>query len=185
MKDFGKVKYFKFSAIDPDEAEFCDIIINLETDRIESGMIKIGEEGDDKIIVNGLNNWGNLVNPEYSIFGKVDDSGSYYLLDKDMNPIFEHHGNVPNLMKYYNEHPILDNCIDIKIIDLEKSLLAHNIKPKISFNNPDDWDEIMSDDKITGYHKGMGEAYRIIINIINNSKDPIKDILHEINKFKY
>ena len=184
-KDFTRVKYLKFSAIDPEEAEFCDIVINLETDKIETGMIKIGEEGDDKIIVNGKNKWGNLVNPEYSIYANVSNNGSYYILDKKLNPLYEHYGSVPNLMKYYNKHPILDNCIDIKIVDLEKSLLAHNIKPKISFNNPDDWTPVMTDMNKRYYANGMKDAYDSIKMIIDNNtaEDSMTAILTLINNF--
>ena len=186
-KDFSRVKYLKFSAIDPEEAEFCDIVINLETDKIESGMIKIGEEGDDKVIVNGLNKWGNLVNPEYSIYAAVGNNGSYYLLDEKLNPLYEHHGNVPKLMKYYNEHSILDNCIDIKIVDLEKSLLAHNDKHKINFNDPDDWHPVMTDMNKKYYAYGIEDAYDSIRKIINNNdnaKDSLTAILTLINNFK-
>lgn len=186
-KDFSRVKYLKFSAIDPEEAEFCDIVINLETDKIESGMIKIGEEGDDKVIVNGLNKWGNLVNPEYSIYAAVGNNGSYYLLDEKLNPLYEHHGNVPKLMKYYNEHSILDNCIDIKIVDLEKSLLAHAIKHKINFNDPDDWQPVMTDMNKKYYAYGIEDAYDSIRKIINNNdnaKDSMTAILALINNFK-
>lgn len=185
-KDFTRVKYLKFSAIDPEEAEFCDIVINLETDKIESGMIKIGEQGDDKIIVNGLNKWGNLVNPEYSIYANVGNNGSYYLLDEKLNPLYEHYGSVPNLMKYYNEHPILDNCIDIKIVDLEKSLLAHDIKPKISYNNPDEWHPVMTDMNKKYYADGIEDAYNSIKKIIDNNtaEDSLTAILTLINNFK-
>lgn len=184
-KDFTRVKYLKFSAIDPEEAEFCDIVINLETDKIESGMIKIGEDGDDKVIVNGKNKWGNLVNPEYSIYANVGNNGSYYLLDEKLNPLYEHYGSVPKLMKYYNEHPILDNCIDIKIVDLEKSLLAHNIKPKISFNNPDDWKPVITDINKKYYVNGIKDAYDSIKKIIDNNtaEDSMTAILTLINNF--
>lgn len=144
MKDFSTIRYFKFSAIDPSEAEFCNVIIDLFDDKIISGVIKIGEEGEDRetIIVNGRNKWGNLVNPEYSIFAQVNDKGSYYLLDEKGMPVYEHHGSVPKLMKYYNEHPILDNCIDILIENLETGKLKHSSKHKINYNDINDWIEI-------------------------------------------
>ena len=187
-KDFSRVKYLKFTACDPWEAEFHDVVINLEDDIIVSGIIKIGEENEDRttIIVN-KNGWENLEKSDYSIFAKVVDEGSYYLLDNDMKPVYECHGYVPSLMDYYNCEPGYGDCIDIKIVDTNKSLLFHHPEHKIKYNDHDDWTLIITDDNNKNYADGIEDAYDSIRKIINNNdnaEDSITEILNLINNYK-
>ena len=187
-KDFSTIRYLKFTACDPWEAEFCDVVIDLENDTIVSGTIKIGEENEDKrtIIVN-KNGWENLEKSNYSIFAKVVDEGSYYLLDNDMKPVYECHGYVPSLMDYYNCEPGYGDYIDIKIVDTKKSLLFHQSEHKTKYNDHDEWTLIMKDDNNKNYVNGMKDAYNSIRKIINNNanaEDSITEILNLINNYK-
>ena len=185
MNDFTNVRYLKFSAQDPWEAEFYNVVIDLVTDRIIDGIIKIGEEGEKCVIVNGKRAKYDFINPDYSIFAKVVDTGSYYLLDENMNVIFESHGYVPKLMDYYNTEPGFGDCIDIKIENLENGKLCHKNTSKINYNNPDDWTPVCKIPNL--YAKGMFDTFAIIKNIITNSEDnnvAVANVLSTIHKYE-
>ena len=87
-KDFTNVRYLKFSAHDPWEVEFYNVIIDLTKDCLVSGIIKSGNENDYKWSINIEKNLNELPNTDSSIFAKVVDSGIYHLLDENMNELF-------------------------------------------------------------------------------------------------
>lgn len=183
-KDFTNVRYLKFSAIDDYEAEFIDVVIDLVTDCIISGVIKIGEEDEDRLTINVPKDLDKLPNAEYSIFAKVVDTGSYYLLDEDKNVLFKSVDYyVPSLMDYYNGEPGFGDCIDLYIEDIKTGKLKHHGSNKISYNNHDDWKEV--DEAENLYHKGMMDAFNIIYKILTSHDDyKVTNAINVINNFK-
>ena len=150
MKDFGEVRYLKFSAKDEFGPEFINVIIDLTTDKIFSGNININDSDSSdsdcdspRFIINGRNKAGNIIKSHYNVFAKVVDSGEYYLLDKEFHPIFKCLGYVPHLMDYYNNEPGYGDYIDLTFIELDRGKLKHSNMSKIYFNNDDDWQEII------------------------------------------
>lgn len=186
VKDFTNVRYLKFSAIDSYEAEFIDVVIDLVTDCIISGVIKIGEEDEDRLTINVPNELDKLPNPDYSIFAKVVDTGSYYLLDEDKNVLFKSEGYVPFLMDYYNREPGYGDCIELLIDNKNTGHLAHADKHKISFNHESDWLPVEQLEQHPNlYEKGMNDAFNIILKILtSDDKFKIENAINVINNFK-
>ncbi len=182
-KDFINVRYLKFSAEDPWETKFQDVIIDLVTDRLISGIICSGCENEDKWSIDINKDLANLPNPEYSIFAKVVDTGVYELLDEDLNPIFRSEGYVPSLMDFYNCEEGFGDCIELFVDDLRTGHLTHNGTNKIKFNHAEDWEEIEQHPNL--YEKGMNDAFNIILKILtSDDKFKITNAINVINNFK-
>jgi len=186
MKDFSNIHYLRFSAQDPYEAEFYDVVIDLTTDCIISGIIKIGEydSKSPRLTINASKGFDNLVNSNHSIFAKVVDSGTYQLLDDKMNAIYEHEGYVPKLMDYYNNNEGFGDYIDLTVDNLETGHLKHNVRTKIDFNDPDEWTEVNEQPNL--YTKGMIDAFTSIKKIIRESDSndiAVANIIITINNF--
>lgn len=184
-KDFTKVRYLKFSAEDTFECVFYDVIIDLVDDRLVSGIIKFGEEGQYDTTINIEKNLEDLVNHEYSIFAKVVDSGMYWLLDENFNALFKSEGYVPKLMDYYNGEEGFGDYIDLYIDDIKTGKLRHHDGVKIAYNRVDDWEEIEQIEKTPNlYVKGMNDAFDAIMRIIQdpNGRDfALQNIITFIN----
>ena len=150
MKDFSDIRYLKFSAKDEFGPEFIDVIIDLTTDKVIDGTIKMNESdssdsSDDdrpRFIINGRNKAGNLIRQNYDVFAKVVDSGEYYLLNKEFTPIFKSWGYVPKLMDYYNNEPGYGDYIDWTFMELDRGKLKHSNRSKIDFNKEEEWENI-------------------------------------------
>ena len=142
MKDFTNVHYLKFSAEDPCEIKFTDIVIDLVTDCIISGVISSGRENEDKWSIDIKKNLNELPNSKYSFFAKVVDTGVYWLLDENMHPVYKSESYVPSLMDYYNCEPGYGDYIELSIDNENTWHLAHANKHKISFNYEDDWQPV-------------------------------------------
>ena len=152
-KDFSKVRYLKFNAKDEFGPEFINVIIDLTTDKVIDGIIKVNDNDSSdssdssdndkpRIIINGKNKAGNLICTKYNVFAKVVDSGEYYLLDEELTPVFKSIGYVPSLMDYYNNEPGYGDYIDLTFMELDRGKLKHANRPKINFNNVSEWEEI-------------------------------------------
>lgn len=182
-KDFTDVRYFKFSANDPSEVEFYNVVIDLVTDRLISGIMSAGSENEDDWSVDIKKNISTLPNADFSIFAKVVDTGVYELLDENMNVLFKSEGYVPFLMDYYNREEGFGDYIELLIDDVRTGHLAHDIKPKISFNHESDWLPVEQHPNL--YEKGMNDAFNIILNILtSDDKFKIENAINVINNFK-
>jgi len=182
-KDFTTVRFLRFSADDPWECRFQDVIIDLVDDCLVSGIISAGTESDDEWSINVKEGFDSLPNPNYSIFAKVVDTGIYELLDENHNVVFKSEGYVPSLMDYYTRNPGFGDYIELFIDDIDKKHLAHSKKFKTSYNNPDDWEEVKSN-HTNLYEKGMKDAFAIILSILtSNDKFKISNAINVINKF--
>lgn len=174
MKDFSKVKYLKFSADDYQEMNFTDVVIDLLNDTLVSGIMTFGGIDDsDKTMVDINVNIKDIVNYNYSIFAKVVDSGDYYLLDENMNVLYESHGYVPKLMDYYNLSEGFGDYIELLIDDIDRKHLKHADSSKVNFNNENEWTEVdTTETSCNLYHKGLNDGFdavrRIIINDAND-----------------
>lgn len=144
MKDFSKVRYLKFNATDEHGPEFIDVIVDLSTNRVFSGTIKMNNDDDNtlRFIVNGRNKVGNLINPVYNVFAKVVDEGDYYLLDEEFTPLYRSEGYVPELMDYFNNEPGYGDYIDWTFVELDTGKLKHKNGSIFNFNNADEWESI-------------------------------------------
>lgn len=183
-KDFTNVRFLRFSANDPWECIFQDVVIDLVTDRLIGGIIAAGSENEDTWSVDVKNGFDTLPNSDCSIFAKVVDTGVYELLDDDHNVLFKSEGYVPFLMDYYNRRPSYGDCIELLIDDIETGHLAHANKHKISFNHESDWLPIEQHPNL--YEKGMNDAFLSVRNVLMNAKSPdtaISDIFTLISNF--
>lgn len=183
-KDFTNVRYLKFSAHDPWEVEFYNVIIDLTKDCLVSGIIKSGNENDYKWSINIEKNLNELPNTDSSIFAKVVDSGIYHLLDENMNELFICEGYVPRLLDYYNVKNGFGDCIELLIDNVSSKQLHHNEKPKLYYNDPNDWRIIKNEPNL--YAKGMKDAFSLIRNVLMNAKTPdtaISNIFTLISNF--
>ena len=186
-KDFNTVRFLRFSANDPSECRFQDVVIDLVTDRLISGTISAGEENDDAWSVDVKNGFDTLPNPDRSIFAEVIDTGIYELLDENNNVIFKSEGCVPFLMNYYNCEFCYDNFhgdyIELLIDDKNTGHLAHADKPKSIFNHEGDWVPVEHHPNL--YEKGMNDAFNIILEILtSHDKFKISNAINVIKNFK-
>ena len=67
-KDFTAVRFLRFSADDPWECRFQDVVIDLTTDRLISGIIAASSENEDTWSVNVKNGFDTLPNPECDVY---------------------------------------------------------------------------------------------------------------------
>lgn len=174
MKDFSKVRYLKFSADDPYECTFKDVIIDLVEDKMIYGFITIGsiEDGDERITFDVEHNLSELQHGDkFSIFAKVVDSGVYYLLDENMNEVFISEGYVPRLMDYYNVERGFGDYIELKFDDINTGKLWHQEQNKISYNDEDEWNEVQHK-SLNLYEKGMLDAFALVKRTLTNAKTP-------------
>lgn len=184
MKDYSNVRYFKFSAEDPWEIKFTDIVIDLVTDCMISGIISSGRENDDKWSVDVEKNLNELPNPNYSIFAKVVDTGVYWLLDENMQPVYKSEGYVPSLMDYYNKNKGFGDYIELLVDDISTGRLAHSTDYKTKFNRDTDWENVEATEPNL-YSKGMNDAFSIILNILtSDDKSKVENAINTINNFK-
>ena len=182
MKDFTNVRYLRFSANDPWECRFQDVVIDLVTDKLISGIIAAGSENEDTWSVYVKNGFDTLPNSDCSIFAKVVDTGIYELLDENHNVLFKSEGYVPFLMDYYNCRPGYGDYIELLIDDKTTCHLAHSDKHKISFNHEDDWSPVEQHANL--YEKGMNDAFNIIFKILtSDDKFKIENAINVINNF--
>lgn len=182
-KDFTTVRFLRFSADDPWECRFQDVVIDLVTDRLIGGVIAAGSESDDDWSVDVKNGFDTLPNSDCSIFAKVVDTGIYELLDENYNVVFKSEGYVPFLMDYYNREPGYGDCIELFIDDENTGHLAHADKHKISFNHESDWLPVEQHPNL--YEKGMNDAFNIILKILtSHDKFKITNAINVINNFK-
>lgn len=182
-KDFTAVRFLRFSADDPWECRFQDVVIDLVTDRLISGIIAAGSENEDTWSVNVKNGFDTLPNSDCSIFAKVVDTGVYELLDENHNVVFKSEGYVPFLMDYYNREPGYGDYIELFIDDEKTGHLAHASKHKISFNHESDWLPVEQHPNL--YEKGMNDAFAIILKILmSDDKFKIENAINVINNFK-
>ena len=182
-KDFTTVRFLRFSADDPWECRFQDVVIDLVTDRLISGIIAAGSESDDTWSVDVKNGFDTLPNSDCSIFAKVVDTGIYELLDENHNVVFKSEGYVPFLMDYYNREPSYGDYIELLIDDKNTGHLAHADKHKISFNYESDWLPVEQHPNL--YEKGMNDAFNIILKILtSHDKFKITNAINVINNFK-
>lgn len=176
-KDYSKIKYLKFSAEDEYEGiRFQNIIIDLASDRIESGYLTLGEAGDPFKSTYNLNDnpenytkFKELLNTNDNIlhlFAKVVDSGEYYLLDEKFNELYKCIGYVPHLMDYYSVRPCYGDYIRLnikenKILEIPEE---NKKRSKISYNYDEDWlpisqsfdsEDVPSRDYIEGWVDGF------------------------------
>ena len=156
-KDFTAVRFLRFSADDPWECRFQDVVIDLTTDRLISGIIAASSENEDTWSVNVKNGFDTLPNPECAIFAKVVDSGIYELLDENYNVLFKSEGYVSFLMDYYNRKPGFGDYIKLLIDNENIGHLAHSDKYKISFYNESEWTPVEQQTNL--YEKGMNDVY--------------------------
>lgn len=182
-KDFAAVRFLRFSADDPWECRFQDVVIDLTTDRLISGIISASSENEDTWSVNVKNGFDTLPNPECSIFAKVVDSGVYELLDENYNVLFKSEGYVPSLMDYYNRKPGFGDYIKLLIDDENTGHLAHSDKHKSSFYNENEWIHVEQHPNL--YEKGMNDAFNIMLKILtSDDKFKIETAINVINNFK-
>ena len=186
-KDFNTVRFLRFSANDPCECRFQDVVIDLVTDKLISGTISAGEENDDTWSVDVKNGFDTLPNPDCSIFAEVIDTGIYELLDENNNVIFKSEGYVPFLMNYYNCESCYDNFhgdyIELLIDDKKTGHLVHADKPKSIFNHKSDWVPVEHHPNL--YEKGMNDAFNIILEILtSHDKFKISNAINVIKNFK-
>lgn len=189
MKNFSQVKYLKFSAHDPWECNFIDVVIDLTTNQLVSGKLEIGDWEDSehllKIDISKDSDMKKLSEVNNIIFGKVVDTGSYYLLDENKNILFQcDKWYVPSLMDYYNIEPGYGDCIYFKVTDI-RSLIKTEQKDIWDFNQEDDWIE----NKIDPYQDiDIIDSILSIINEGNLSNQSPAEILANIitvlNKIK-
>ena len=134
--DYSNIHYLKFTAEDS-ALRFYNVIIDLYTNSLVSGIITYDMPDDSKSI--------NVENDIHSLkgiqlFAKPVDTGCYWLLDKDKNPVYKSYGYVPSIMEFFNISEGFGDYIDLEIINIKKKLLKtntlHNI---IYFNKDDDW----------------------------------------------
>lgn len=182
-KDFTTVRFLKFSADDPWECRFQDVVIDLVTDRLISGIIAAGSKSEDMWSVDVKNGFDTLPNSDFSIFAKVVDTGVYELLDEKHNVVFKSEGYVPFLMDYYNREPGYGDYIELLIDDENTGHLAHADKHKISFIWESDWLPVEKHQNL--YEKGMNDAFNIILKILtSHDKFKITNAINVINNFK-
>lgn len=182
-KDFAAVRFLRFSADDPWECRFQDVVIDLTTDRLISGIIAASSENEDAWSVNVKNGFDTLPNPKCSIFAKVVDSGVYELLDENYNVLFKSEGYVPSLMDYYNRTPGFGDYIKLLIDDENTGHLAHSDKHKISFYNESEWTHVEHHPNL--YEKGMNDAFNIMLKILtSDDKFKIETAINVINNFR-
>ena len=84
--------YLRINAIDPTYIGLRDVLINLDTDRIESGTINLYKEG--KEISSSIQEYVQFYD---TIFAKVVDLGIYEIIDND-NVIIRQEGYVPDFL---------------------------------------------------------------------------------------
>ena len=184
MKDYTNVRYFKFSAEDPWEIKFTDIVIDLVTDCMISGIISSGRENEEKWSVYINKNLNELPNPSYSFFAKVVDTGVYWLLDENMQPVYKSEGYVPSLMDYYNRNKGFGDYIELLIDDISTGHLYHSAHHKIKFNQDTDWENAEATEPNL-YSKGMNDAFNIILKILtSDDKCKVENAINVINNFK-
>ena len=112
--------YLRINAIDPTYIGLQDMLINLDTDRIESGIINLYKEG--KEISSSIQEYVQFYD---TIFTKVRDLGIYEIID-DGNVIIKQEGYVPDWVdKKYNRSPGFGDYIDFKI-DINCKLMARS-----------------------------------------------------------
>lgn len=102
--------YLRINAIDPTYIGLRDVLINLDTDRIESGTINLYKEG--KEISSSIQEYVQFYD---TIFAKVVDLGVYEIIDND-NVIIRQEGYVPDWIdKKYNQEPGFGDYLYFKI----------------------------------------------------------------------
>lgn len=187
MKDFSQVKYLKFSAHDPWECNFIDVVIDLTTNQLVSGRLEIGDwedpEGLLKIDISKDSDMKKLSEVKNIIFGKVVDTGSYYLLDENNNVLFQcDKWYVPSLLDYYNVDRGYGDCIYFKVNGI-RSLVKSDQKNIWDFNQEDDWTENKINQDI--------DIIDSILSIINegnlsnqSSAEILANIITVLNKIK-
>ena len=111
--------YLRINAIDPTYIGLRDVLINLDTDRIESGTINLYKEG--KEISSSIQEYVQFYD---TIFAKVVDLGVYEIIDDDV--IIRQEGYVPDWVdKKYNRSPGFGDYINFKI-DINCKLMARS-----------------------------------------------------------
>lgn len=112
--------YLRINAVDPTYIGLQDVLINLDTDRIESGIINLYKEG--KEISSSIQEYVQFYD---TIFAKVVDLGVYEIIDDD-NVIIRQEGYVPDWIdEKYNQKPGFEDYIDFKI-DINCKLMARS-----------------------------------------------------------
>jgi hypothetical protein len=101
--------YLRINAIDPTYIGLQDILINLDTDCIESGTINLYKEG--KEISSSIQEYVQFYD---TIFTKVKDLGVYEIIDDDV--IIRQEGYVPDWVdKKYNQERGFGDYLYFKI----------------------------------------------------------------------
>lgn len=91
--------YLRINAIDPTYIGLQDVLINLDTDHIESGTINLYKEGEE--ISSSIQEYVQFYD---TIFTKVRDLGVYEIIDDYV--IIRQEGYVPDWIdKKYNQEP--------------------------------------------------------------------------------
>jgi len=171
--NYSKIKYLQFSVESEFEGiKFQDIIINLETDRIEGGYLTLGETDDPFKETYNLNEcpenyekFKELLKPNFVLCAKITNGGEYFLLDEKCNKIYECIGHIPRLMDFYNIRP--SEGVYFYLCIKENKLLRvseeNKKKGKVLYNSDDDWNLLssninlpeMSQDYIDGWNDGF------------------------------
>lgn len=187
MSNFDKVKYLKFTAKDDyeDKVSFKDVVIDLVTDCLMCGTISREVNGQNiSVDLTELKDTSKMFK-EISFFAKVVDTGTYFLLDENMNIIYKSEGYVPSLFDYYHvDGRGYGDYIELTVDNVSNGHLAHKNERKIDFNDEEDWECVCD---TIDYDKGMNDAYNLILGIIEQSENKsniVASIISFINNFK-
>lgn len=106
------IKYLRINAVDPYEIGILDLVINLETNSIESGsIIKYKDYKEFEVIP-----IAEYCKKHNLIYAKVVDNGRYESLDENFNVISDIQSYVPEWINLkYNQHEGYGDYIDFKI----------------------------------------------------------------------
>ena len=111
--------YLRISAVDPYKLGLQNILINLDTDTIESGTI-IRYENMEEVDSSSIQEYVQFFD---TIFAKVVDLGVYEIICDDMI-IIRDEGYVPDYVdEKYNQEPGYGDYIDFRI-DINCKLMA-------------------------------------------------------------
>lgn len=134
-------KYIKINAKDFGLIEFNNVILNIETGEWVDGMVII-YEGDEEINYK-YSDIDKVNDREVNLFAKVVDTGTYELLDENMNPVKKlENFYVPKILERFNTSNGYGDYLEFILIRKDDKLFI-----KLGWKQNDDIESLIMENR--------------------------------------